>query len=231
MAILDDATRNRYTRDADTAQALTEDQAQWAQIDELETLHTELLTNLGVAKKHFDQLVEADERDDAGEKLENRTEGVALTMRVATGLTAWATGQAGQKELLTALAKITKSKLDKESELEYSQHVSRVYLAAAPVKAELVKYFVPTAVTDKLGELHTLFEGMRGNGRLTQTQATAARKALKAALALNDRRKTGVYDRMRVYLRPFKYGNPELYNRLTQVMQTVDRRGRKKGAA
>ena len=49
-------------------------------------------------------------------------------------------------------------------------------------------------------------------------------------LKRNDQRKTGLYDRLRVYLKPFRYGNKKLFDRLTNVMETVDRRGRKKAA-
>lgn len=230
MALLDDNLRNRYTRDVDTAAAFTEDHADWQQIDELEPLHAELLANNLEAKEHYDALAAFDERTDAEDKQENRAEGVALAMQVATGLIAWATGKPGQEKLLAAMEKIKKSKLDKESDLDYSQLISRVYLAAEPVKGNLVKYFVPTTVTDKLGVLHTGFDGMRSDGRLTQTDAAAARKALVAVLKRNDQRKTGVYDRLRVYLKPFRYGNKQLFDRLTNVMQTVDRRGRKKAA-
>lgn len=230
MALLDDNLRNRYTRDVDTAAAFTEDHADWQQIDELEPLHAELLANNLEAKEHYDALAAFDERTDAEDKQENRAEGVALAMQVATGLIAWATGKPGQEKLLAAMEKIKKSKLDKESDLDYSQLISRVYLAAEPVKGNLVKYFVPTTVTDKLGVLHTGFDGMRSDGRLTQTDAAAARKALVAVLKRNDQRKTGVYDRLRVYLKPFRYGNKKLFDRLTNVMETVDRRGRKKAA-
>ena len=230
MALLDDNLRNRYTRDVDTAAAFTEDHADWQQIDELEPLHAELLANNLEAKEHYDALAAFDERTDAEDKQENRAEGVALAMQIATGLMAWATGKPGQEKLLAAMEKIKKSKLDKESDLDYSQLISRVYLAAEPVKGNLVKYFVPTTVTDKLGVLHTGFDGMRSDGRLTQTDAAAARKALVAVLKRNDQRKTGVYDRLRVYLKPFRYGNKKLFDRLTNVMETVDRRGRKKAA-
>lgn len=229
MALLDDTLRNRYTRDTATAQAFTKDQADWQPMTELAPLHAELLLNNLEAKKHYDKLAEADERDDAGDKEDNREEGVALAMQVVTGLIAWATGKPDQKKMLTAMEKIKKSKLDKEGELDYSQLISRVYAAAEPVKADLVRYFVPTTVTDKLGELHADFDEMRNDGRLTQTEAAAARKALRAALKRNDALKTGVYDRMKVYLKPFQYGNKPLFDRLTNVMQTVDRRGRKKG--
>ena len=228
MALLDDRIRNRYTRDADTAAAFSEDEADWQQMDELAPLHAELLANNLEAKKYHDALTEFDARTDAEDKQENREEGVALAMQVATGLVAWATGKPGQEKLLTAMEQLKKSTLDKDSDLDYSQLISSVYTAAAPVKAALVKYFVPTAVTDQLGVLHAAFDEMRSDGRLTQTEAAAARKALAEVVSRNDEKKTGVYDRMKVYLKPFKYGNKPLYDRLMNVMQTVDRRGRKK---
>ncbi len=228
MPLLDNALRNRYKRDADTAQAFVLDQPQWQQMDELAPLHAELMANNTEAKQHYEALAAFDAREDAADKLENRTEGVALAMQVASGLVAWATGKPQHHAVLTAMEKLTKSRLIKEDELDYAQLISGVYAAAAPVKAELVKYFVPTAVTDQLGALHATFEEMRGDGRLTQTEAAATRQALRAAISRNDQKKTGVYDRMRVYLKPFKYGNRKLYDRLVNVMQTVDRRGRKK---
>lgn len=224
--MLDDHTRARYKRSQDFDATLAQTQPDWQQLDELLPFFARLQAANAKAKALYDALTTYVQRDDAALKAENRSTTIQYTMQVVDGLSAWAAAQGpAQQELHKSLNKVTASVLRREDELDYAQLVEWVAKEAAPRKAALVKYFVPTTVTDQLSTLAAQFAAMRGDGRLTITQASAARKSLKELLRTIDHKKTGLLAEMKPFLRPFRHGNPELYQRLTNVLKVVDSGG------